>query len=277
MASTERAQPLGALDAATLAMLDALVVHSHWNQTSADWQLFARQGRIHGVRNAQGRIVASGAVLPMGEREAWVSMILVEPACRGRGLGRTVFEACLQDIEERGRTAWLDATPAGEALYVQHGFTALWRLARWQRPARPATTSLSSAGANMLAALAALDADALGFARPAVLRDLATREGACVVRRAEAFALVRRGRVAHHVGPLIATGEPAAADLLRHIASGLDTAVFVDVPDARTQLHAVLAGLGFTRQRPFARMVRGAAAAQGQTAFIHAIAGPEYG
>ncbi|RYF80933.1 MAG: N-acetyltransferase, partial [Comamonadaceae bacterium] len=177
MANTDVAQPLGALDAATLAMLDALVVQSHWNQTAADWQLFAREGRIHAVRDAQGRIVASGAVLPMGERDAWISMILVDPACRGRGLGRTVFKACLHDIEARGRSAWLDATPAGEALYEQHGFMPLWRLARWQRDARPASATLSPASADVLSGLAALDADALGFARPAVLRDLATRAG----------------------------------------------------------------------------------------------------
>ena len=136
------AQPLGALDAAALAMLGELVLQSQWNQTAQDWTLFAREGRIHVVRDAQGRIIASGAVLPMGQADAWISMVLVDPACRGRGLGRAVFEACLQDVESEGRAAWLDATPAGETLYVQYGFEPLWRLARWQREARPASGTI---------------------------------------------------------------------------------------------------------------------------------------
>lgn len=282
MASTEAgsAQPLAALDAAALAMLDHLVVQSHWNQTAQDWALFAREGRLHVVRDAQQRIVASGAVLPMGAHDAWISMILVDPACRGRGLGRTVFEACLQDIDSAGLTPWLDATPAGEALYVQYGFEPLWRLARWQREARPATAALPAAGparADTLTPLAELDAQALGQPRPAVLHDLAQRDGSHLLRDAQGFAVVRRGRVAHHIGPLIATDDAAALRLFDQACAALDGRVFIDVPDAREALRKRMAQAGFTPQRPFARMRRGGGPARGQTAFIHAIAGPEYG
>ncbi|WP_225780916.1 GNAT family N-acetyltransferase [Xenophilus sp. Marseille-Q4582] len=285
MASTEadapgRAERLQGLDAAALAALEQLVVQSQWNQTAQDWQLFAREGRIHVVRDAQQRIVASGAVLPMGAHDAWISMILVDPACRGRGLGRTVFEACLQDLEGESRTPWLDATPAGEALYRQYGFEPLWRLARWQREARAATATLRAVGparADTLAPLAELDAQALGQPRPAVLHDLAQREGSHLLRDAQGFAVVRHGRVAHHIGPLIATDAAAALRLFDQACAALDGRVFIDVPDAREALRARLAQAGFTEQRPFARMRRAVGPARGQTAFIHAIAGPEYG
>lgn len=285
MASTEaeapaRAERLQGLDAQTLAGLEHLVVQSQWNQTAQDWQLFAREGRIHVVRDANQRLVASGAVLPMGTHDAWISMILVDPACRGRGLGRTVFEACLQDIEGEGRTAWLDATPAGEALYVQYGFEPLWRLARWQREARAATGTRptpATFGADTLTPLAELDAQALGLPRPAVLRDLALRDGSHLQRDAQGFAVVRRGRAAHHIGPLIASGDAAALRLFEQACAALDGPVFIDVPDARGALRERLAQAGFAQQRPFARMRRGGGPARGQTTFIHAIAGPEYG
>ncbi|MDA7417829.1 GNAT family N-acetyltransferase [Xenophilus arseniciresistens] len=284
MASTEpaaRAEALAALDAATLAMLGELVLQSQWNQTDEDWALFAREGRIHVVRDAaQQRIVASGAVLPMGAHDAWISMILVDPASRGRGLGRTVFEACLQDLERQGRSAWLDATPAGEALYVQYGFEPLWRLARWQREPRPATGAplpQGRASSDALEALAALDAQALGQPRPAVLQDLALREGSQLLRDAQGFAIVRRGRVAHHIGPLIASDDAAALRLLEQACGALDGQLFIDVPDARAALRERLAQAGFSQQRPFARMRRGGGPVRGHSSFIHAVAGPEYG
>ena len=281
MASTEVAaggvEALPALSDADLEALGRLVADSGWNQTADDWSLFAAQGSIVVLRDADRRIVASGAVLPMGARAAWISMILVTPGARGQGLGRTVFAHCLDAVRRSGRTPMLDATPAGEALYRQFDFSTLWRLTRWQRAAQSAAATASRREATDIAPLAALDADALGFAREAVLFDLAHREGSRVLRRADDFAIVRAGRIAHQIGPLLATGEAAAAGLLGDVVASLPGPVFIDVPDDRPLLRAWLADAGFTAQRSFARMAAGADAPDGQRAFIHAIAGPEFG
>jgi GNAT superfamily N-acetyltransferase len=216
MGSTELDAPvhvvetLGALDHETLAMLDALVVQSGWNQTAEDWALFSQQGTLFAVRDGEGhegRIVASGAVLPMGDASAWISMILVAPALRGQGLGRTVFEQCLREVRRQGRVALLDATPAGERLYTQYGFAPLWRLTRWQRAATAPTAALARQEPAGLAHLAALDAEALGLARGGVLAHLAGRAGSRLQRHAQGFAIVRAGRIAHQIGPLVATDE----------------------------------------------------------------------
>ena len=284
MASTDDAsasafvvEALTALDAQTLDMLGALVAQSGWNQTADDWALFASLGDVHAARDAGRRIVASGAVLPMGRTGAWISMILVDPALRGQGLGRAVFEHCLRQVQALDRVALLDATPAGEPLYTRYGFVPLWRLTRWQRGADAAAHPAPRPEPGPLDLLAALDAEALGLARPAVLEHLARRADARVVRHAQGFAVVRAGRVARHVGPLIATHEAAAAVLLADIARSEPGPLFIDVPDDRPLLREQLAAAGFAPQRTFARMALGDAVPQGQTAFIHAIAGPEYG
>ena len=281
MASTEvesgTVEPLAALTDGALGMLGQLVAQSGWNQTPQDWALFARLGSVFVVRDAGGRIVASGVVLPMGERAAWISMILVAPEVRGRGLGRGMFAHCLDAVQAAGRTAMLDATPAGEALYRQFDFEPLWRLTRWQRGARPALSAPVPEAAPSLDTLAALDAEALGFARGPVLDHLVRRSDSRVLRHAGGFAIVRAGRVAHHIGPLLATGEGAAAALLAETAGSLPGPLFVDVPDDRPLLREWLTSTGFTPQRGFARMALGADAPAGQRSFIHAIAGPEFG
>jgi len=270
-------RPLSALTPEALSMLDDLVAQSGWNQTPRDWRVFLRHGAIYVVRHAGGHIMASGAVLPMGDRAAWISMILVERASRGKGLGRAVFEHSLRAVQDMGRKPWLDATPEGERLYSQYGFAPLWRLARWTRAAAPDAAPAPPQPAPDLQALADLDARALGFSRGQVLADLAAREGSRVVRQAQAFAIVRAGRVARYVGPLLANDEAAAASLLEDICAGTPEPIFIDVPEARPTLHRKLRELGFARQRGFTRMALGEDAPQGLPAFIHAIAGPEYG
>lgn len=298
MASTEPAvagevvvEKLGELTPDALAMLGELVVHSGWNQTAQDWGVFFSCGTIYVVRDEQGRIAASGAVLPMGESRpgalasltgrgvAWISMILVRPDRRGRGLARRVFEQCIRDIHDHGRIAMLDATPQGEALYLQFGFEALWRLTRWRREARPASGPALPLARPDLDTLAELDQEALGFARKRVLGELLDRPDSRYVRHVLGFAIVRAGRLAHHIGPLVATDEPTAVAVLQQAAAALSGPVLIDVPDDRPLLRQALADAGFAPQRSFARMALATAEQRiprGQTHFIHAIAGPEF-
>ncbi|MCY1512899.1 Acetyltransferase (GNAT) domain protein [compost metagenome] len=233
---------------------------------------------MHGVRDNAGQLIASGAVLPM-EGVAWISMILMMPAARGQGLGRAVFAQCLAQVKAAGLVAMLDATPQGEPLYASFGFTPLWRLTRWQREATPASASLA-ADKPALDSLAALDAQALGFARPAVLAELLGRDDTRCVRNGLGFGLVRAGRTAHHIGPLLSSDEAVAAALLTQAARGLDGRIYVDAPDDRKAMTAALRAAGFTPQRSFARMAlatrEGAQPPTGHPAFIHAIAGPEF-
>lgn len=283
MASTEiqapspAVEPLGALDDETRSMLHDLVVQSAWNQTADDWALFSQQGTLFGLRNGAGHIDASGAVLPMGDTGAWISMILVAPDRRGQGLGRLVFERCLEEVRRQGRTALLDATPAGERLYLRYGFQPLWRLTRWHRAATAPRAAWRRQDPGEIEALVALDAEALGLSRGAVLAHLAGRAGSQLHRHPESFAIVREGRIAHQIGPLIATDESAAALLLAQLCDTHPGALVVDVPDTRELLRTQLAAAGFVPQRGFVRMADGDALPGGPSAFLHAIAGPEYG
>ncbi len=283
--TTPAVETLASITPDIAPMLDALVAASCWNQTARDWRLFARLGTVHMVRDGKGSIVASGAVLPM-EGAAWISMILVTPEARGQGLGQAVFARCLEQVKENGLVAMLDATPQGEPIYTSAGFTPLWRLTRWQREttdtghaAPPPPTAKPSI--DGLAALCALDAQALGIARPAVLTDLLDREDSRCVRNGLGFGLVRAGRTAHQIGPLLAASERTAATLLQAAVRGIAGRIFIDVPDHRKAMTQALRDAGFTPQRGFARMARatrpGTAAPTGQPAFIHAIAGPEFG
>lgn len=279
-----RAEVLTGLTPEDLGMLERLVVESHWNQVAADWRFFSRQGRVLVLRDAQARIVASGAVLPMdaddsGQQVCWISMILVLPETRGQGLGRQVFEACLAHALAAGYLPMLDATPQGEPLYTQFGFKPFSHITRWRREARGEPTLGAASPASLPDNLLALDPKALGFGRRALLADLQSRTGSRLLLQPGGFAVVRAGRTAHHIGPVLAEDESTGLELLRQAFEAVAAPLLIDAPRHRPALDAALRAAGFSPQRDFARMAfvpSGRTLPQGQAHFIHAIAGPEF-
>ena len=72
---------LGAGDAAGGLLLST---EAHWNQTEADWEFFLTKGIVFGNRDRKGAVVATAALLPYSETDAWVSMVLVTDSWRRR-------------------------------------------------------------------------------------------------------------------------------------------------------------------------------------------------
>src|ERR1039457_3098621 len=86
---------------------------AHWNQNEADWRFFLTKGTVFGVRDNDGHLVATAALLPYTSGNAWISMVLVTASWRRRGLATKLVDACLAAAAKQGLTPWLDATPAG--------------------------------------------------------------------------------------------------------------------------------------------------------------------
>jgi GNAT superfamily N-acetyltransferase len=108
----------------------ALSRAARWNQTERDWRHFltaAPDGAL--VAEQNGAVIGTVATLPYGAF-AWISMVLVDPAARGKGIGTTLLHRGLELVPE-GVTPRLDATPAGEELYRKLGFAGEYGLERW--------------------------------------------------------------------------------------------------------------------------------------------------
>src|SRR6267142_7147996 len=128
-----------------------LSAEAHWNQNEADWRFFLSRGTVFGVRDRDGLLVATAALLPYTSGNAWISMVLVTASWRRRGLATKLVDACLDAAAKQGLTPWLDATPAGATVYGPLGFTPTLQLRRLRlESAMPskakATLSLSPCG-----------------------------------------------------------------------------------------------------------------------------------
>lgn len=267
-------RPLERLTPADLPGLLALSEEAGWNQTEDDWCHFLREGRVHGLRDAAGALIASGASLPY-QGYGFVSMVLVTARERRRGHATRLLRRAVADLQEQDLVPVLDATPEGALVYGAEGFVPVFTFARYRRAGGEA--GLSPRTGPDLAKIVALDAAACGGSRETLIRDFAGRAGTRICESATGFALARAGRRAVQLGPLVAETPAEALALLDACLEGASGPVFIDVPDMAEVFLANLGARGFVEARRFTRMTLGQGPGFGRAAQQFALAGPEFG
>jgi GNAT superfamily N-acetyltransferase len=248
-----------------------LSAEAGWNQTEDDWRLFIRRGHTFGIRS-QGTLVATAAALPY-DRFGFVGMVLTTAAWRHRGLATRLLACAVAALTDAGQTAVLDATPAGRPIYQRQGFLPVDALERWIGEA----VGTPRAASAPVAAIAELDALAFGARREFLLADFLRRPGTVALIEQGGCALARNGRRVVQIGPVIATHEGHAIELLQRLLGCVRGPVFLDVPTRWTSLSEWLQQQGLKRQRPFTRMALHRAQPFGHPTRLFAAAGPEYG
>lgn len=259
-----------------------LSASANWNQNEADWRVMLQIGYGWGLTLDDGTLAATTLVLPYGGDFAWVSMVLVLPEHRRKGYATHLLRLAIAELENRGLTAVLDATPAGREVYQHEGFHDCWGFSRL------ATSSISpppidDRGVRLLREgdwpwMLELDRAAFGASRERLLRSLVKRlPQAAWVCEGKGFILGRDGREARQSGPLIASDEQTARTLLSQAARAVEPPVYLDVVAHAPELREWLEGRGFFFQRPYTRMVRGARGAPGDERLVYCVAGPELG
>jgi GNAT superfamily N-acetyltransferase len=265
----------------------ALSAVAGWNLTADDWALFIERGHASGFRDAHGTLVATAAALPYEGGLGWISMVLVAPAHRHRGLATRLVEQSIDALRRDGIRPVLDATPAGAAVYRHLGFVPGFELERWEGEGLHAAAGSPEgavpaprlAGLADLETIGALDAAATGLGRGWLLEAFLSRPStrAWVSRTGDGFVIARAGHRAIQLGPLVAPDETSALALLHAVLAGSEGPVFLDVPTHWAAIAAALERHGFRRQRPFVRMALGQAQTLAVPPRLFVLAGPEFG
>jgi ribosomal protein S18 acetylase RimI-like enzyme len=249
-----------------------------WNQTAADWRLFIAHSRTIGLFDGDKGLVATAAALPY-EGFGYISMVIVDPAWRRRGLARRLMNECIETLRGQSRAALLDATPAGALVYRGLGFVELATMERWEGEGGGARVDAVAdrLGPDDLHKLIEMDALAFGSQRRFLLEDFLARPGTAAWTRDGGYLVMREGHRALQVGPLVASSTAAARVLLATAISNARSRVFLDLFTSWPDLAALLESSGFTRQRPFIRMALGRTTLPGDLRRLAIAAGPEFG
>jgi GNAT superfamily N-acetyltransferase len=276
MAATERELPLLQLDARDMAAGLELSREAHWNQNEADWRHFLTKGTVYGLRDSTSRLIATAALLPYTKREAWISMVLVTESWRRQGLATRLVDTCLDATMRLGLTVWLDATPAGAAVYGPLGFSPTLQLRRLRLESSASTTKGSELPPGKLGDFITCDINAMGFDRHDLISELSGRLGSRLLSTNDAMALVRDGRAARHIGPVFADNPDSALALVASIVASEPGAHLIDAVADQTIFLDGLMRAGWIMERSFQRMRFGRAGSRASEPPF-AVAGPEFG
>lgn len=270
-------RPLTEADLPRAVALSAAV---GWNQNGADWRVFLAGGAVRAMDDGNPEMLAAtAAVLPFGPDLAWISMVLVRPDLRRRGLATELMRWAVEALSGT-RCIALDASPAGREVYRRLGFQDVFGFTRWRLP-RPLDAPASGVRPLREAdwpALLARDAAAFGAPREALLRGFAQRlpQAAWIAEDGAGFALGRDGLRTPQIGPVVATDEVRARALIAAASQAIGGPALLDLADDATSLAGLLEAQGAERLRPFTRMALGAAP-PGTSRHLVAMGGPEFG
>jgi GNAT superfamily N-acetyltransferase len=212
-----------------------LSTQAGWNQLEADWLRLVSlwPDACFAVRDDERSVIATSTLASFGG-VGWVGMVLVDESLRGRGIGGAVLRAAVAagaSLDAIG----LDATDLGMPVYAKHGFAPQVGINRWGGSVtRPCQNSARPAIDEDWPAILELDRRACGVNRSALLRAMSREPGVRLrvielSERLQGFGFARPGRVAGHVGPVVAKTPETATELACALCD--EQHVFIDVID----------------------------------------------
>jgi hypothetical protein len=223
------------------------------------------------------------------DEAAWIAMVLVDAAFRGRGIGTALLRHAIDFLDRQAvKTIRLDATSLGRPLYEKLGFVAEYQVARYEGEllrcgdlAVDESLTIAIATAQDVPLILGCDRIVTGTDRSKYLGLLAGEIGADVrvAKQGDDLAgylITRPGRTAAQMGPCMGSPPVAAALLASDASTSNPKQVFLDIPLYNQAAVAVAEAMNLKVQRAFVRMCRGAPVSEQRTR-LFASSGPELG
>ena len=218
------------------------------------------------VAEVDDRIVGTGVATVSG-RVGWVGMIFVDEGLRGRGIGTTLTQAVIDELEGAGCTSLaLLASPFGKPIYERLGFRAEvgYRLIAAPGPGPAATEAepgrLRSLRPDDLPVILAIDAEATGEDRSYVIRASADPTSGSSpwdpMAGSWATSCGHRGAPTRSSHRRPVDGVRLLEDRRTRTAAGAEARTAI--PESNRAGLTALENLGWRSERSLVRMVRGA-------------------
>lgn len=260
----------------------ALSREMSWPYRLEDWAVAMDIGKGF-VLTRDRAVIGTAAWWPYGETGACAGMIIVSGAEQGRGYGARLMDAVLDAAG--ARVIQLNSTAEGRLLYERRGFHPIGTIHQHQgifsgAEFGPSAASVRPAALSDRPAIAALDREATGWTRTAMLEHLSKAADAWVLEKGgsvRGYALSRLFGRGHVIGPVVADDAADARALIEAALAALP-GQFVRIDTASTTgLSDWLVTLGLERVGDALTMVRGTTAPLPGPARRFALANQSFG
>ena len=252
-----------------------LSANAGWNQLRADWfriREYQPDGCFVGL--VDGQVVATISTTCYGNKLAWIGMMLVHPSFRRRGIANALMVYAIQWLDRQGiECIKLDATPAGATVYSQLDFKPEWEFHRYTNNSAESLNNLQTGLVQFTPSL--LDQAAFGVDRSQWLQSLA--RDSIVEQQDNGFGMLRAGRMASYLGPVVATSATTARQVLTKLLSAVNGPIFWDVPSPNLAAGRLAEEFGFHPARNLTRMWRGMSCETCELDLQFALASPATG
>ncbi|ORM57445.1 histone acetyltransferase [Pantoea rodasii] len=234
----------------------AITQQLKWPHRREDWQQALALGEGV-VAEEHGQFVGSAFGWRWGEQRATIGLVVVNPACQGRGIGKQLMLAVLETFPDYHIR--LHATEMGKGLYEKLGFVVTGTIQQHQTrelaavPAVNIPTGLTLRNAQPADAelLIELDHQAHGMWRAQLMQTLVADHQTVLLQdaqqRVHGFASLRRFGHGWAIGPVIALNLDVAQALIAALMQGLGGEFVRIDTDGALPLAAWLESLGLAK------------------------------
>jgi len=276
------------LETADIPEAMQLVLAEGWNQTPKDWELFLNNpDNICKCAGIGGKLVGTTTSYNFSNKVAWISMVLVNKAFRGRGISKRLLNSTLNELNNC-KNIKLDATEAGRKVYQKLGFVDEYKISRMINSSFDHSIvtgpQIPSEILNPdVATIIEFDRNVFGALRQELIQSWITDfpEKCRILKRKnkiEGFVLGRVGNRFHQIGPVSArTLNDAKSLILVTLKNLIEKPVVVDILNDKPELMQWLTSVGFEKKREFTRMYLKRNPYPGKRTHTFVIGGPEFG
>ncbi len=263
-----------------LGSVEELVQQAGWNQLHCDWLrvLNYEPGGCFAAFSGD-RLVGTVTSTSYGNDLGWIGMMLVHSDFRRRGIATELMRRSISYLkkEKEVKCIKLDATPVGQSVYAQLGFVVDWSFHRWELTSdlhqQPSVPHLQDN--HSIDQITDLDHVAFGVDRTRWLASLT--EASELNATKTGFGMIRSGRIASYLGPVVASTTDGAEQLVRSLLKRTGGRVFWDIPGPNLAAQSLAKQFGFQPVRQLTRMSLGKMHFVPDMLLQYAIAGPETG
>lgn len=268
-----------------LSFCDRLIQQAGWNQNKNDWiRMINLDPEGCFVVERESNKVAT-IVFTRFDKVTWVSMVLVDKAYRGQGIGQEMFQYILKILVEKNiETVRLDATGIGIHLYRKFGFNEEYDLIRFVKKNHfsKEDCSYKSIETELINSISKFDRNVTQTNRSKLISALCYNSNPVCIETENSgdirgYITMRSGRSGIQLGPCIASDPNVGLKLLdRGLKMARSNKVIIDIPVSNEAAISWSKRNDFTEERRFTRMYSGKKIYD-EPSMIFASFGPEKG